>query len=114
MHEEAIAVAKRLVGINPLKGNPSLVTAYAQAGQREQALAIASKMNEDKTNSTAVAYLALGDKERAVQVLESCYEAHWSTLPWMRVHGNEFDLLRSDPRFQDLLRRMGLPLDEHK
>jgi serine/threonine protein kinase/tetratricopeptide (TPR) repeat protein len=114
MHEEAIAAAKNLVEINPLRGNPSLVTAYAEAGQREQALVIASKMEEDKTNSTAVAYQTLGDKERALQVLESCYEAHWSTLPWMRVHGNEFDPLRNDPRFQDLLRRMGLPLDENK
>jgi serine/threonine-protein kinase len=114
MHGEAIAAAKSLVEINPLRGNPSLVAAYAAAGQREQALAIVPKMEEDKTTSTAVAYLVLGNKERALQVLESCYEAHRSTLPWVLVHGNEFESLRSDPRFQDLLRRMRLPLDENK
>ncbi|MBN2408092.1 MAG: hypothetical protein JXE07_00020, partial [Candidatus Aminicenantes bacterium] len=58
------------------------------------------------------AYLALGDKDSAFEVLERAYEAHRATLPWISVHwkaGGGFEAVYDDPRFQDLLRRMNLP-----
>ena len=51
----------------------------------------------------------MGNRDAAIAELEASYKAHEPTLPWVRVHGNEFDALRDDPRFRDLLRRMGLP-----
>jgi TolB-like protein/Tfp pilus assembly protein PilF len=43
--------------------------------------------------------------DEAMAVLEQCYEARWPLLPFVNAHPM-FEGLRSDPRFQDLLRRM--------
>ena len=56
----------------------------------------------------AITYAQLGDKERALQWLEKAYEERRSYLAYLNVDP-EFDPLRSDPRFQDLVRRVGLP-----
>jgi len=46
----------------------------------------------------------------AIDWLEKAYEDHEPNLPYIGVP--QFDPLHSDPRFQDLLRRMGLPVTE--
>jgi TolB-like protein/Tfp pilus assembly protein PilF len=51
----------------------------------------------------------LGDEDTALQWLESAYEARHPSLPPHLHSGPHFDFLRSDPRFQDLLRRIGFP-----
>jgi eukaryotic-like serine/threonine-protein kinase len=56
----------------------------------------------------AIAYTALGDKDRAFERLEKMYELHGYSILQLKVDPY-FDPLRSDPRFADLLRRMGLP-----
>jgi hypothetical protein len=53
-------------------------------------------------------YTALGDKEEAFRILEKNYSEHTVGITFLKV-APEFDPLRSDPRFQDLLRRIGLP-----
>jgi Tfp pilus assembly protein PilF len=59
-------------------------------------------------NGIAARYLDGGDYQRAIDWLEEAYEVRDPNLPYL---GNPvFDPLRSDPRFQDLVRRMGLPL----
>lgn len=55
----------------------------------------------------AVLYAALGEREKAFASLERAsaerdYQLRYLSFP-------EFDSLRSDPRFQDLVRRVGLP-----
>jgi hypothetical protein len=57
----------------------------------------------------SMAYLALGDKDTALQALESAYKAHQSTVPWLRVRCFGLDAMFDDIRFQDLVRRMNLP-----
>ena len=57
----------------------------------------------------AVLYAGLGDKEKAIAALERAYIAHDLQLQYLKVEPH-FDSLRSDPRFADLLRRVGLPL----
>jgi TolB-like protein len=52
----------------------------------------------------------LGDKEQAFFWLEKCYEGREHDLVFSRVWPM-FDSLRSDPRYQDLMRRVGLQLD---
>ena len=59
-------------------------------------------------NHLAAQYAELGDKERAFARLEEAYQEHDPWLP-MDLAAPRFDPLRSDPRFQDLLRRIGLP-----
>jgi hypothetical protein len=53
-------------------------------------------------------YAGLGDKEKAFVWLEKAYAERASQLSWVKVDPT-FDPLRSDPRFQDLLRRMNFP-----
>ena len=53
-------------------------------------------------------YALLGDKAQAFRYLEKAYVDHEDFLTWIKAERN-FDILHSDPRFQDLLRRMNLP-----
>lgn len=56
----------------------------------------------------AKAYVELGDKEKAIAVLNEAYENRESTLSWLKVEP-QWDPLRTDPRFGELLRKMGFP-----
>jgi hypothetical protein len=55
----------------------------------------------------AILYTALGEQEQAFSSLEKAYAAHDPQLEFLGV-SPAYDPLRSDPRFQDLLRRLGL------
>jgi hypothetical protein len=55
----------------------------------------------------AVLYIALGDTESAFSSLEKAYSVHDLQLQYLKVDP-DFDPVRADPRFQDLLRRVGL------
>jgi hypothetical protein len=57
---------------------------------------------------TAEVYSGLKDKEKTLEYLEKAYQDKSVWLVWLRVE-DIFDFLRPDPRFQDLLRRVGLP-----
>jgi serine/threonine-protein kinase len=111
MHQEAVDAAMRLIELDPARGDAELIMAYAQAGQREKALAIVPKLERNTPDFSRVgkAYLALGDKDAALEELESAYKAHRTALPWIRTRGFGWDSMFDDPRFQDLVRRMNLP-----
>jgi len=113
MHEEAIAAAKGLIDLLPRRGNAHLIMAYVSAGQVEKALAIAPKLerNTPAFNHVGLAYLALGDQETALQELEAAYKAHRTSLPAIRIRGGGWESMFDDPRFQDLVHRMNLPLN---
>ncbi len=113
MHPEAIAAAQRIIELSPFIGNAVLGAAYALAGQREQALAIAGRLEgtaSQRPQRLSELYAALGDRNAMFRGLEAAYEARVTTLPWIRVHGGPYDSVRDDPRFQNLLRGMKLPL----
>lgn len=55
----------------------------------------------------AVIYGALGDNDKAFEYLERAYESKFSHLFLLKVDAR-FDPLRSDPRFESLLKRIGL------
>jgi hypothetical protein len=52
-------------------------------------------------------YLQLGDKEQTFKWLEAAYKERTEPLLYLRVDPR-LDTLRSDPRFDDLLRRVNL------
>jgi len=54
------------------------------------------------------AYAGLGDKEQAFAWLERAYQEHRDLIIWLNTDPI-LEPLRSDPRFHDLARRMGLP-----
>jgi tetratricopeptide (TPR) repeat protein len=56
----------------------------------------------------AKAYVDLGEKDKAFVELNKAYENHLSSLLWLNVEP-QFDPLRSDSRYQELLRRIGFP-----
>jgi hypothetical protein len=54
-------------------------------------------------------YVGLGDKGKAFSYLEESYEDRSIATGFATINVDPtFDPLRSDPRFQDLLRRMNL------
>jgi len=55
-------------------------------------------------------YCLLGDKEQAFRHLEKAYSTHESLIVTLKEFP-DFEILHSDPRYADLLRRIGLPPD---
>ncbi len=90
----------------------NLAYAYAVSGQRAEALKIAHRMetghslNPSANASIALIYVGLGDLDQAMSWLNKAYDARFNPSILLRP---TFDPLRSDPRFQELRRRIGLP-----
>jgi tetratricopeptide (TPR) repeat protein len=93
----------------------SLAHAYARAGQREQALKVVTELRRIEGEKPGYApfgmiwaHAGLGDKEQAFAYLERAYAERAGRMVWLNVD-LLLEPLRSDPRFQDLVRRMNLP-----
>jgi tetratricopeptide (TPR) repeat protein len=88
---------------------------YALAGQRDKAQKLLAELQEEAKHkpvspySTAKIYASLGEKEQAFSWLEKAIAERDGNLtePGLKVD-RVFENLHSDPRFTDLLRRMGL------
>ncbi|MGH7937300.1 MAG: tetratricopeptide repeat protein, partial [Bryobacteraceae bacterium] len=79
-----------------------------EARQAMQRLEEVNRRHQMETTSILIgAYAAMGDKERALACLEKAYREHATAITQLKVDPVD-DPLRSDPRFQDLLRRIGL------
>jgi tetratricopeptide (TPR) repeat protein len=93
---------------------PIIARAYLKSGKRREALKAVEDMHARSTTqyvptySIALVYAAVDDKERAFEWLERSFRDRSMRPEFMRVDPF-FDDLRPDPRFQDLLRRAGLP-----
>ncbi len=92
----------------------SLGHAYAIAGRREEALKLLARLTELSPRKhgvpweMAVIYAGLGDKDHAFQWLDKGYDERPNWMLSIKVDPR-MDPLRSDPRYHELLRRMGLP-----
>jgi len=112
MYKEAIAELLQ-VPDGPIKFG-HLANAYARAGKRAEAQEMIRKLKEraqkDKvgTYEVALVYAGLGEKDQAFEWLERAYQVRDKGMCFLKVDPL-FDPLRSDPRFQDLLRRMNFP-----
>ncbi len=115
MYQEAIAEFKKaaLLGSGPL-ALARLGHAYAISGKRGEAIKVLNELKELSKRryvspfDTALIYTGLGDKDNALESLEKAYEDRAFDLALLKVEPM-LDGLRSDPRFQDLMRRLGLP-----
>jgi TolB-like protein/DNA-binding winged helix-turn-helix (wHTH) protein/Tfp pilus assembly protein PilF len=87
---------------------------YARMGRRAEARAALakslqlSKGKQVSSGAVALTYAALGDKDESFQWLEKAYTERSSFMTSLK-YWSVFDPLRGDPRFADLLRRVGLP-----
>jgi tetratricopeptide (TPR) repeat protein len=93
----------------------SLAHAFAGIGRRAEAEKILRDL-EQKSKSTyvspyifATVYAGLGEKDKAFEFLERAYQERSLDLSWHLKADLRIDNLRSDPRFQTLLRRVGFP-----
>ncbi len=115
MYEDAIVELKKAILISgvDLRAKAYLAYTYALAGERGQALKILNELNDlskhryVSSKLRAVIHTGLGDNDQAFEWLESAYQEHDVQLLPIKVNP-VWDPLRSDPRFQDLLKKMGL------
>jgi TolB-like protein/DNA-binding winged helix-turn-helix (wHTH) protein/Flp pilus assembly protein TadD len=113
--EEAIPFLERAAALS--NGSPGvigvLVRAYAHAGRRADALRLLAELKRRKqagyvpAGAFVNAYLGLGENDLAFAWLEQAYKEQSNILQYAKVHPF-FDPVRGDPRFTDLLRRVGL------
>ncbi len=121
MHEQAIAEFKKAVELTS-KDSPlfspfylaGLAHAYALAGRRSDAEQVLQGLLERARQSyvspfdIALIYAALGEKDTAFAWMAKAVAERSTWLVYSKWEPR-LDPLRSDPRFQDLLRRIGLP-----
>jgi TolB-like protein/DNA-binding winged helix-turn-helix (wHTH) protein/Tfp pilus assembly protein PilF len=114
MYEEAVAEHRKAMTLfGETTGNQAyLGCALAAAGRTAEARAILDKLKTTKEyvspEELAGLYAMLGDKEGAFAQLEEAYAAHDLQLQGLKIDPH-LDSIRSEPRFQDLVRRVGLP-----
>lgn len=91
----------------------TLGRAYGLSGRRQEAqrlldeLTLLSRTRYVPPHAFVHVYLGLGDRDKAFEWLEKSYVERSNSLIWLSV-SSMFDSLRPDPRFDDLLRRVGL------
>lgn len=147
--EEGMALARRVLELNPADGDASLVVArtyvtqgkyapaieelrrvlalrprrdpllvgalahaYARAGDREEALKLVGELKRFSDPVTPFgliwAYAGLRDNDQAFIWLEKAFMERRDRMTWLNVDPL-LDPLRADPRFDELVRRVGLP-----
>jgi eukaryotic-like serine/threonine-protein kinase len=116
MYAEPIAINEKALQTDPTSqfALHSVGYAYAKSGRRHDAEEVIKRFRDiAKTKYVmsywvASIYAALGDKDKAFAELEKAYAEHDWYLHRLKV--DQFmDPLRDDPRFKDLIRRMGFP-----
>ena len=90
-----------------------LATAYARAGQRQHALKLVEELERRGEKHFVPAgafinpYMGLADYDQAFVWFERAYREQSPILQFLKVHP-QFDPIRKDPRFLNLLERVGL------
>ena len=116
MFEEAIAEFRRAIDLSV--GSTYCIVrlgqAYALAGKKDEAQKILVELQELAKHKyvssldVGLIYLALGEKDRAFEWFERAFGERSRGLVFLKMDPR-FDPARSDPRFQVLVRRVGLP-----
>jgi TolB-like protein/DNA-binding winged helix-turn-helix (wHTH) protein/Tfp pilus assembly protein PilF len=100
------ALAARLAAAKP-EDVPAIQSAYRSSGYRGVLLLQAeADKRSGNLSKAARAYAQAGDKEQALTLLEECCRRHCPGLGRSKVEP-DLDPLRSDPRFTQVLRRIG-------
>jgi TolB-like protein/DNA-binding winged helix-turn-helix (wHTH) protein/Tfp pilus assembly protein PilF len=113
LNAEAVAEFRKAIELSPgsTAFTANLAYAYAASGMRNEAMKILDELKNQPQNGfsnapeIALVYVGLNDKDQALVWLEKAYAERFS--PWVLTRP-AFDTLLPDPRFQNLLRRIGL------
>jgi serine/threonine protein kinase/tetratricopeptide (TPR) repeat protein len=113
-----LAIIEGEKGVKLSGGSPMMRAALAhtlgaarrslEAGQILDDLTILANQKYVAPYFFAGIHVGLGENDRALEYLEKAYEEHSNWLIYLHIDPS-MDELRDDPRFQDLLRRVGLP-----
>jgi len=113
---EAIAAAEKAVEITKRSGVTlgDLGHIYAATGKQTQARSVISELEDQYARKKAIGqdiaavYAGLGEKDKAFEWLERDFQVQNDRLPNIRWE-LQFESLRDDPRFKEMLKRMNLP-----
>ena len=116
MYEQAIAESRKAIEVSG--HGPGAVGVlgyvYAESGRRDEAQQVLDELKELAKRryvspySVAAIYALLGDKDAAFEWLEKAYSDGAYGILFLKSTP-EWDGFRSEPRFQDVMRRVGLP-----
>jgi serine/threonine protein kinase len=104
MYQEALREAQKT------NNQVTIASIYAMMNRKEEArrlLADILKHPQQIEAEIAEVYFRLGENEEGWKWLEKAYDERSYTLTWLKVHPR-YDNIRSDPRFQAMLKKMGL------
>lgn len=115
MIDEAIAQNERWgIGTNnQLKTDIALAHIYADGNRKEDArkiienIDITKKIGGNDYRGVAMVYASLGEIDKAFEWLDKSYQMHEESLCSLKIDP-KVDMLRSDPRFNDILKKIGL------
>jgi Tfp pilus assembly protein PilF len=116
MPELALQEAQKAAALsnNSTQAMADIAISYAGSGNTKNAMSIlrdleaSSKSRYISNFEIAAIFANLHDTDHAFKFLQKAYDERNYDLPYLRVD-SRFDSLRSDPRYTDLLHRMGLP-----
>jgi tetratricopeptide (TPR) repeat protein len=115
-YDEALAAFKNIGALRTW--TPAMAAVgflYGQSGRTKEAQAVLAEFDDlarqgryASTYAIAVVHAGLGDRDGALAALDAAYRerSHW--LLWLK-RDPRWDALRADPRFQALVRKVGLP-----
>jgi TolB-like protein/tetratricopeptide (TPR) repeat protein len=112
--EQALRTRQRVDALRGETGREWLALVYAHLGRAEEARALLVQASQEAGGSfglaAAWAYVTLGEKEMAIDVLERDYERHaWNVIILNMDWHPFFKSLEDHPRYRDLLRRLDFP-----
>ena len=109
-YSEAIAAYRESVSLSGGRYEISLANALARSGEHAKAEEILRRVDLKTVDwyGLPVLYASLNKRDEAFALLEKAFSERYPNLPYVSADPM-YDSLRSDPRFQDLLRRIRLP-----
>jgi len=110
-YTEAISECNKAIELGDRSDRLYLAYVYAKSGKKSEAYKILDENIQDTEYDVyvkAIIYALLNDKDRAFQVVEKLNQDKFSYVLFIKTEPG-FDNLRNDPRYKELLRKMGLP-----